>query len=121
MFQERVRGWDQSLLRELWALPSPLKPPHRLSLSLVGIQSQLLLGEQGWKRWRKQTRGECEEAGKWVMVGEDSSPSPCREPGADADGVMDPGQPWGAKAAVCGAGLGVWVGTESLLFVSPTV
>lgn len=57
--------------------------------------------------------------GRWATVGGDSSPSPCREPGADADGVMDPGQPWGAKAAVCGAGLGVWVGTENLLLSLP--
>ena len=59
-----MRGWGQSLLRELWALPNPLKPPHGLLLSLVGIQSQPLLGEQSWKWCQKQTRGECEEAWK---------------------------------------------------------
>ena len=116
-----MRGWGQSLLRELWALPSPLKPPHGLLLSLVGKQSQLLLGGQSWKWWREQTRGECEEAWKVGNGGRGQLPQSPQGTGADADGVMDPGQPWGAKAAVCRAGLGVWVGTKNLLFVSPTV
>lgn len=116
-----MRGWGQSLLRELWALPSPLKPPYGLFHSLIGIQPQLLLGEQSWKWWQKQTRGECEEAWKVGNGGRGPLPQSPQGTGVDADGVMDTDQPWGAKAAVCGAGLGVWVGTESLLFVSPTV